>query len=40
MSDMIANVKKLAKFIKVEKKKLTEPAKAIITSAKEKYDRT
>lgn len=38
VSDMVANVKKLAKFIKDEKEKFTAPAKAIIASAKEKYD--
>jgi UDP-3-O-[3-hydroxymyristoyl] glucosamine N-acyltransferase len=37
-SDMIAQVKKLAKYIEGEKEKFTEPARAIITSAKEKYD--
>lgn len=38
VSDMVANIKKLAKFIKDEKEKFTAPAKAIIASAKEKYD--
>ena len=37
-SDMIANVKKLAKFIEAEKDKFTEPAKAIIATARQKYD--
>ena len=38
VSDMIAQVKKLARYIEDEKNKFTEPAKAIIASAKEKYD--
>lgn len=37
-SDLIAQVKKLAKYIEAEKDKFTEPAKAIIATAKEKYD--
>lgn len=38
VSDMVANVKKLGKFIEAEKEKFTAPAKAIIATAKEKYD--
>lgn len=37
-SDMIAQVKTLAKYIDAEKEKFVAPAKAIIASAKEKYD--
>lgn len=37
-SDLIAQVKKLAKYVESEKDKFTDPAKAIIASAKEKYD--
>ena len=37
-SDLIAQVKKLAKYIEGEKDKFTEPAKAIIATAKETYD--
>jgi len=38
VSDMTANVKKLAKWITAERDKFTAPAKEIIATAKQKYD--